>query len=107
MKEDNIVKTGTTTVGIMCKDGIIIAADKRTTLGGGYIINKETEKIAVITDNILVTTAGNASDAQLLVKLLQSELQIKKMRKGYEIKVKEAANLLARMVYQNVRSFSV
>lgn len=106
MDENKVIKTGTTTVGIICKDGIVLAADKRATLGGGYIYSKKAEKIVQINDNIIVTIAGNVSDVQVLVKLLQAELQIKKMRKGKEGSVKEAANLMARMVYQNIRKFS-
>jgi len=37
MDEDlkkHIRKTGTTTIGIVCKDGIVLAADKRGTFGG-------------------------------------------------------------------------
>ena len=106
MEEKNVIKTGTTTVGIVCKDGIVLAADKRTSLGGGYIYSKHAEKIIVVNDNIVVTIAGMVSDIQILVKLLQSELQIKKMRRGKESSVKEAANLMARMVYQSIRRFS-
>ncbi|MEW6063076.1 MAG: proteasome subunit beta [Nanoarchaeota archaeon] len=106
MENKDILKTGTTTVGLVCKDCIILAADKRATIGGGYIYSKKAEKIMFVNDNIAVTTAGMVSDVQILVKLLQSELQIKKMRRGKKCNVKEAANLLARMVYQNVRKFS-
>lgn len=106
MDENKVIKTGTTTVGIVCKDGIVLAADKRATLGGGYIYSKNADKVVMINDNIVVTIAGNVSDVQYLIKLLQAELQIKMMRKGKEGSVKEAANLMARMVYQNIRKFS-
>ncbi len=104
--KDNTIRLGTTTVGIVCKDGIILAADKRAS-AGSYIINHEEKKVQIINDNIAVTTAGNASDAQLLVKLLKSELELKQIKKDSEVKVKEAANLLARMVYQNIRKMSM
>ena len=107
MKEENTLKTGTTTVGIVCSDGIILAADKRVTLGGGYIVNQDIEKVIILTDNIAVTMAGNVSDVQLLLKLLKAEIQIKKMRREKEGTVKEAANLLARMVYNNIRKMSM
>lgn len=104
--EEQTLKTGTTTVGIVCKDGIVLGADKRAT--AGYLIaHKRTEKISKITDRIAVTMAGSASDGQLLVKLAQGELRLKKLRTNKEILVKEAANLLARMVYSNIRKFSL
>ncbi|MBU0930202.1 MAG: proteasome subunit beta [Nanoarchaeota archaeon] len=108
MKENHeVMKTGTTTVGIVCSDGIILAADKRATLGGGYVINHDIEKVIILTENIAVTMAGNVSDVQLLLKLLKAEIQIKKMRREKDGSVKEAANLLARMVYNNIRKMSM
>ncbi len=104
--EDKTLRTGTTTVGILCKDGIVLAADKRAT--AGYLVaHKKTEKIHNVTDNIAVTMAGSASDGQLLVKLAQAELRLKKLRTNKEILVREAANLIARMVYSNIRKFSL
>ena len=106
MNKENVLETGTTTVGIVCKDGIVLAADKRAT--AGYLIaSKKTEKVQTITDNIAMTMAGTVSDAQLLIKLSQSELRLKKIRAGRDVTVKEAANLVARMVYSNIRKFSV
>ena len=106
MEDKDIMKTGTTTVGIVCKDGIVLAADKRAT--SGYLVSgKKVEKIHKITDNIAVTMAGTASDAQLLIKYAQSELSLKKIRTGKEVTVKEAANLMSRMVYANIRKMSM
>jgi proteasome beta subunit len=51
--------------------------------------------------------AGTVSDAQLLTKLIKAELQLKKIRTGRENTVKEAANLLANMVYGNIRRMSM
>lgn len=105
-KDENVMKTGTTTVGLLCKDGIVLAADKRAT--AGYLIaSKKTEKIHKVTDNIAVTMAGTASDAQLLIRYAQSELRLKKIRTGKEATVKEAANLFARLVYSNIRKMSM
>jgi len=104
--DENIVKTGTTTIGILCKEGIILAADKRAT-AGYLIVDKHVDKIYKITDNIAVTIAGSVSDVQLLVKLIKAEITIKKMRTEKEPTVKETANLLARMVYANIRRFSL
>ncbi|MBI2664354.1 proteasome subunit beta [Candidatus Woesearchaeota archaeon] len=100
------IKKGTTTVGIVCKDGIVVAAEKRATIGG-FIADKRAEKIVLITDKMVLTTAGTVSDAQLLVKLIRAELKLKQVRTGREATVKEAANLLGGMIYGNIRKFSV
>lgn len=100
------LKTGTTTVALVCNDGIVLAADKRAT--SGYLISyKKFEKIIKITDNIAVTVAGTVSDVQLLTKYIKAELNLKKIRTGREANVKEAANLLAALVYSNIRKLSL
>jgi len=99
------LKKGTTTVGIVCKDGIVLAADKRVS-AGYFIADKKVQKVFPISDNIAVTIAGLVSDAQLISKLIRAELSLKKMRTGKDTTVKEAANLLASIVYQNIRKFS-
>ena len=104
MGEEKVVKTGTTTVCVVCKDGIVMAADKRAT--AGYISNKKMKKIVRITDNIAITTAGVVSDIQLLSKLIKAELKLKDIQTNRVSNVKEAANLLAGMVYANFRRFT-
>ena len=107
IEKENLMKTGTTTVGIVCKDGVILGADKRTTAGGQLVANKKTEKVVKVTDDIWVTTAGGASDCQLLVKLTQAELRLKRMRVHRKVTVEEAAHLMSRMVYNNLRKPSM
>lgn len=97
------LKTGTTTVGLVCKDGIILAADRRAT-AGNLIADKNTEKVKPVTKHIAVTTAGSVSDIQLLVKYMSAELKVKHIRGGREATVKEAANLLSTWVYSMIRS---
>ncbi len=106
MMSEDVVKTGTTTVGIVCKDGIVLAADKRAT--AGYLIaDKHTKKVNLLNDRIAVTMAGSASDGQLLVKLSQAEIRLKEIRTGSPISIKEAANLVGMMIYNNVRRMSM
>src|SRR3989338_5302820 len=58
--ENTEMKTGTTTMGLVCKDGLVLAADKRAT--SGYLISwKKFDKIISITDSIAVTVAGSGS----------------------------------------------
>ncbi len=102
MAEDVKYKKGTTTVGIVCKDGIVLAAEKRATVGN-FIADKHAEKIVLITDRMTITTAGTVSDAQLLSKLIRAELKLKEMRTGRPTTIKEAANLLGGMVFENIR----
>lgn len=106
VEDKDITKTGTTTVGIICKDGIVLAADKRIT--SGYLVShKEFDKIITITKYIAVTVAGIVSDVQLLSKYIKAELRLKKIRTGKPVTVKEAVNLLGMLVYNNIRKMSM
>lgn len=99
-------KKGTTTVGIKCTDGIILAADKRVTAGGRIVMDKAFNKVFPISENMAVTIAGTVSDAQLISKLIMAEIRLKRMRTGSEPSSEETANLLTTIVYQNIRRLS-
>lgn len=99
------LKTGTTTLGIVCKDGVIIAADKRAT-AGFMIVDKRAEKVHLIGDDLAVTIAGNVSDAQVIIKLIKAELKLKEIRTNKKPSVKEAANLLGEVLYHSIRQMS-
>src|SRR3989338_6636381 len=99
MNEQKILK-GTTTVGLVCKDGIILAADRRAT--AGFVVNKKARKIIQLTDTMAVTMAGLVSDAQLLSKLIKAELKLKDLQTNRTSTVKEAANLIGGLLYMNL-----
>jgi len=100
--KDLQVKTGTTTICIMCKDGVVLAADRRAS-GGGMILHKRAQKVQPITPLIAVTTAGNVSDIQLMVKLARAELKLKDVQAYRTSTVKEAASMVAGMLYSVFR----
>ena len=98
------LKTGTTTLGIICKDGIVMAADKRAT-AGNFIAAKDVEKVLQLTENVALTFAGSVSDVQIFMKLLRSELNLRNIKSNRMSTIKEAANLSARMVYEGARQY--
>jgi len=99
---ENKLQHGTTTIGLICRDGIVLAADRRTS--AGYLIaDKRTRKIKQISEHMAITTAGLVSDAQLFTRIIRAQLKLLSIRKGKEPTVKEAANLLASLSYVNIR----
>ncbi len=100
------LKTGTTTVGMVCKDGIVLAADKRAT-AGNMIVDKRADKVHLLSEDMAVTIAGTVSDAQLIIKLIRAELKLKEMRTNKRTSLKEAANLLGGILYSNIRRMSM
>jgi len=71
------------------------------------VANKKQKKIVQIADKIAVTQAGLVSDAQLLSKIIKAEIKLKDIQTGRTTTVKEAANLLAGLLYQNIRKMSM
>lgn len=105
MNQD-VMKTGTTTVGIVCKDGVILGADRRAS--AGYMVaDKKAQKVIKINDEMAITIAGLVSDAQLISKIIRAQLKLLEVRKCKKSTVKQAANLLAGLVYNNVRRMSM
>jgi proteasome beta subunit len=91
----NSVKTGTTILGIVCKDGVIMAGDNRLSLGGGLIIQKDYEKVYPLNDYLLFAGCGSATETQKVAKLLTAELKLKFLRSKSRPTVKQAASLLS------------
>lgn len=90
---------GTTTVGIVCSDGIVLAADKRATMGF-FIANRDTQKIFDINDHLGMTVAGGVGDAQMLARLLRAEANLYRFDKGKPIPVQAAVTMLASILNQ-------
>jgi len=107
MDEDiskNMLKTGTSIVGIRCKDGVVLAADRRVTAGGQIIVSKNYKKVLEINDYVIMAISGNAADAKVLGNVLSAELRLKELTTKSRPSVKEAANLVANMSYRNIRT---
>ena len=99
------MKTGTTTLAILCKDGVVVAADRKMT--AGYMIaHKKFTKIIQLNEDMAITIAGMVSEAQLLTKIIRAQLNLDNIRRGRKSTVKEVANLMGSLVYGNVRKFS-
>ena len=107
----HILKTGTLTVGLVCKDGMVIAADRRQSYAGGgggvsYIAGSA-KKIVEVTDRMVATTAGTASDTRRILDIIRAEFKLKELRTREKITVPEAASFLANLVYGNIRTPSM
>ncbi len=106
----HVLRTGTVTMGIICKDGIVLGADRRVSYSGGsgvvYFADKM-KKILEISDRIITTVAGGASDAKKTVEILRAEIRLKELRTREKPSVQEVASLLANMTYQNIRTPSM
>lgn len=100
-KPNNILKTGTTTVGLTCKDAVILGTDKRASMAY-FVASKTSEKLYRIQDHLYITTAGGVADNQYLVDVLRAETTIFQLaHEGKPILVKSAGKLLSNILYAN------
>ncbi|NLN71760.1 MAG: archaeal proteasome endopeptidase complex subunit beta [Thermoplasmatales archaeon] len=98
MAED-VLKTGTTTIGLKCKDGVIMASERRATMGN-IIAHSNVQKVYRIADNIGMTIAGLVGDAQLMVRYAQSEVALYSMKRGEPMSIRAASTLISNMIRQ-------
>ena len=108
--QQNVSRTGTVNVGIICKEGIVLAADKRVSLGSGQgvaYVGGKIKKVVEVNDNLILSMAGTVSDSLRNVALLRAELRIKELRTKRRVLVHEAASLTANMLFQNIRTPSM
>jgi proteasome beta subunit len=96
---DNVVKTGTTTIGLKTKDGVVLATDQRATMGN-LIANSHVQKVYPLSDNIGMTISGLVGDAQLMVRFMSSQISLYEMQKGAKISVQTAATLMGSVIRQ-------
>lgn len=109
MDEDlkkSVLKTGTSLVGIVCKDGIVLAAERQGTVGD-IVYFKNERKIMKINDYLIFAGTGTASDIVMLRKLVKAELKLKQLRSKQRPTVKEGANLIGTIAYNNIRQMSM
>lgn len=105
MEEDikkNVMKTGTSILGIVCKDGVVMAADRRAT-AGNLIMMKNAKKAIQLNDYLVISGTGTSSDIDMLQRLVVAELRLKELRSKQRPTVKDAANLIANIAYRNIR----
>ena len=67
------VRQGSTALGICCKDGVVLVADKRIT--SKLMVPEAIEKMFRVDDHIAATAAGIISDARVLVDRAQVRAQ--------------------------------
>src|SRR5579864_4278159 len=91
---------GTTTIGLVCKDGVVLATERRAT-AGNVIANKMTQKLFKIDNNIGITVAGLVGDAQVLGRYLRAEVALYRLRRSAPLSAEGAATLLANILSGN------
>ncbi len=102
MKMENSIGEyhGTTTVGAVCSDGVILSTDTRATMGN-YVASKTAKKVYKITDSLAMTIAGGVAVAQRIVDILKINARLFEFEKGRPMPVSAAARLVSNILFSN------
>jgi proteasome endopeptidase complex, archaeal, beta subunit len=96
-QEMDELKTGTTTLGLTTDEGVILAADKRASIGR-MTASKFAKKVYRLDDRIGLTIAGSVGDAQKIVRTMRSQLKMKRLE-TQELSIRGAGTLLANILH--------
>jgi len=95
-----LVMKGTTTIGVVCKNGVILSSDTRVTMGY-FVAHKRGKKIHKIDDHLAMTIAGTVADAQWTVDVLKANAQLYKLTNHRKMPVSAAARLIANLLFSS------
>jgi proteasome alpha subunit len=103
------VKRGTTCIGIVFKEGVLLASIKPN---GKLVVNDSTEKIFQVDDHLAAVAAGLLADARVIVNQARVKAQVHKITYEEEIDVWTLARVIGdRMqlstLYAGLRPFGV
>ena len=91
---------GTTTVGVVCKDGVILASDTRVTMGF-FVAHHKGKKVYKIDDHMAMTISGVVSDAQKAVDVLKANAVLYRLNTSRPMPISSAARLVANMLFSS------
>jgi len=89
---------GATTIGLVYKDGVILASEKRISYGY-LIVSKGGKKVFKITGNIGAACAGLVSDMQILIREVDAYANLFSLDVGRPISVKAASKLMSNLLF--------
>ena len=92
-------KTGTTIVGLVYKDGVVLGADTRAT-SGSEVAEKNCEKIHYLAPNMYCCGAGTAADTEKTTELISSQLELLRMDTSSQSRVVTACTMLKRRLFR-------
>jgi proteasome beta subunit len=97
-QEGGIFIPGATTIGVVFKDGVILASEKRVSYGY-LIVSKGGKKVFKITDHIGAACAGLVSDMQILIREIEAYTNLFSLDAGRPVSVRAAAKLMSNLLF--------
>ncbi len=97
------IQTGTTTVGIIVKDGVVIGTESQAT-AGFTVATKQAQKLFKVNDFTAATIAGGVADCQYVVSQVRALSSIKEIEDGTVPEPKYIASIVRNILFSG-RSF--
>jgi proteasome beta subunit len=94
---------GATAVGVTYKDGVVLGAERRITLGS-MVVSKKGKKVFMVTGNVGAVCAGMVADMQNLVKEVGVYTKLKELEAKRQLKASAVAKLTSVIMFE--RRFS-
>ncbi|MEN2975413.1 MAG: archaeal proteasome endopeptidase complex subunit beta [Candidatus Caldarchaeales archaeon] len=98
-----VMKTGTTTVGLVVRDGVVLATDTRVT-SGFFVAHRKGKKLFPLSDYSAITIAGRVADAQTIIDLLKANIRYYQISRGLPMDIVSIARLASNFMF-NYRWF--
>lgn len=95
---NQLIVKGTTTIGVVCKDGVILASDTRVTMGY-FIAHKQGKKVYKIDDHIGMTIAGSVADAQKVIDIITANAHLYRINLNRPMPVNSAARMTSNLLF--------
>jgi proteasome beta subunit len=89
---------GATTVGLVCRDGVILASEKKMTYGY-TVVSRTARKIFQVTKNIGIACAGLVSDMQAIARILSANAELLSLELKRPVSVLNVAKLLSSLMF--------
>ncbi|MCX8204388.1 MAG: archaeal proteasome endopeptidase complex subunit beta [Candidatus Nezhaarchaeota archaeon] len=89
---------GATTVGVKCREGVVLASEKRVSYGL-VVTSKSAKKVFKVTDKMGIACAGLIGDMQAIARSLAIEVSLYELNHGRKMSIRSAAKLLANMLF--------
>jgi proteasome beta subunit len=98
MDVPGLKQTGTTTLGIVCKDAVVLATDSRVTMGN-YIAHRKGKKLFMIDQHMGMTIAGVVADAQNMIDTIRYYARLYKVEHQRPLPIASAARVAANVFF--------
>ncbi len=91
---------GATAVGIAYKDGVVLGAEKRITLGS-FVRSKSGRKVFKISDTVGAVCAGMVADMQNLARQVSVYTKLKELESRKPLRPNSVAKLMSTLMFEN------